>query len=186
MVNLISQSFQHQIIWKIIFLVASTYHYWDPKCGRLENFGFWKKQSAINLVSFCFWQMYVVIHFWTYLHFEWLINSTFFIRTIVRLVFEFWNFPSNFVTPRVRCPQSASKRKKQSLLVASLHGLQHAAKTPTNMNVSFKWRKWMWYIWYGHYFPLHHTLYSACDEGRNGPLETFYHSKKVPKLAPGN
>ena len=52
--TLFSQSFQHQINWKNIFLVASTYYYWCPKCGRLQNFGFWKKRSALNSVSFCF------------------------------------------------------------------------------------------------------------------------------------
>ena len=132
--------------------------------------------------------MYVVIHFWTYFHFEWLINSTFLIGTIVRLVFEFWNFPSNFVAPRAGCPQS--RRERRSLywwLRFMASNMQ--PKTPTNMNVSFKWRKWMWYIWYGYYFPLHHTLYSACDEGlhvRNVFIPNGQRSCKIPldHLAP--
>ena len=87
-----SQSFQHQINRKNIFLVATTYNCWDPKCGRLENLEFWKKQSAVNLVSFCFWQMYVVFHFCTYFHSEWLIMSIYSIRKIARECFRLFCF----------------------------------------------------------------------------------------------
>ena len=171
--NLLSQSFQHQINWKNIFLVASTYHYWDPKCGRLENFGFWKKQSAINLVSFCFWQMYVVIHFWTYLHFEWIKTSSFVIRIKLPFVFRSSYFLHHIHSCRSGCRQS---QKGGNKLLFNGHNKRA-------MVWIYRVQKPMWDDWdewwspsvFSYISTLHRTTIWACEEGPT-PCNSLWHN----------
>ena len=86
----ISQSFQHQLNWKNIFLVATNRYYWDTQRATLQNFGFWKNLSGVNLVSWYCWQLYVVFHFQTNSNALWLENFLLFVRTISWLHFSHW------------------------------------------------------------------------------------------------
>ena len=109
--TLFSQSFQHQINWKNIFLVASTYYYWCPKCGRLQNFGFWKKQSALNSVSFLFLAN-VCSHSFLHLFSLWMDqNFTFLYKNKVIICFPLILFPSQYPLLQVSMPPKTKRRR---------------------------------------------------------------------------
>ncbi len=59
---------------------------------KIGKFGILKKTIYRQLGEFLFWQMYVVFHFCTYFHSEWLIMSIYSIRKIARECFRLFCF----------------------------------------------------------------------------------------------
>ncbi len=108
----ISQSFQHQLNWKNIFLVATNRYCWDTQQATLKKFGFWKNQSGVNLVSWYCWQLYVVFHFQTNSNALWLENFLLFVRTISWLHFLIGSNFRYFKLRRAMSMKSRLRRKR--------------------------------------------------------------------------
>ena len=107
-----SQSFQHQINWKNILLAATTYNYWDPKCGRLENLEFWQKTICRQLGKFLFLANVRSLSFLNLLSLWMDQNFKLCYKNKVTICFPLILFPSPYPFLQVRMPPK-SKRRKQ-------------------------------------------------------------------------
>ena len=111
-----------------------------PQVWKIGKFGILKKTICRQLGEFLFLANVCSLSFLNLLSLWMAHQFNIFHYNNSTLCFWILNFSFKFCFSQGRMPPK-SKRKKQSLLVASLHGLQHTAQTPNKMNVSFKCSK---------------------------------------------